>query len=814
MIAAGGSLETGIDASIFARAAELLARPLSPTALEKEALQTTDATNQPPVDGPSTKAFVQESVATAPVKEVKTSEATGGAALASAQCIGDVVAGLNSFQREMKEKLRSPSARKQGPPKIRRHDPKVLTEFERREKMSEIEALEKQLRKTKGQAGSSSSQPTLASGASKAPSRPRSRAGSNASSQCPSAPSSARGTTAKETPLKDASREQDGHGSCNQEVPAGDVENKWKKQAEERVKARMLEEASARKEQRRRAEEEKQTRHQESEVRARELEAAARDRVQARLRDERKKEQQQKAEELREIKEREERAQRQEEHRLKALKRAAERHQAEERRALEEAMVEAEHKMKQEEESKAKAVELQERTRQRIQQREQEQLERRAAEEAQQRALAAEQARLAEEKLRQQQMSLERAKARAANFRQRLQTEEHERAKLEQEREEFERVNAEQALKERQNKRQWRLQGHRSESPVRGAAQEAAAPPDAESTRTKGPPQQRKMPAAKLREHPREGVDAEHTALPPKASVMPPKPPQRRGAAKAPQPARNVQPAEFEIVEPLWRPDADEDSAAGHNCQSNGAVCCTVDFFGVGGVLDDDEIDHVSARRQVDAVLEQPASGAGRKLPMLDTRLPTSKLRRVGSSPHNRARSEPPPRPAPAGCSRPNTASSTNSDRYLESQAETFEHNPGLDYPEDRFDLQMLMTASEDINPPQAPSPQPARQKPAWKQKAIPLQSNDYYLDLIKGSRAKPGVSQQAKPPSGGPSAWSEGPRGYASQLQRAADVQAQQNMEADRRMGRGFAVLQKVQQRALQATPSRSVSAESGLEY
>jgi len=87
----------------------------------------------------------------------------------------------------------------------------------------------------------------------------------------------------------------------------------------------------------------------------------------------------------------------------------------------------------------------------------------------------------------------------------------------------------------------------------------------------------------------------------------------------------------------------------------------------------------------------------------------------------------------------------------------------------------------------------------AWKQKPIQVQSADDYLHALKAARGLDG--------GGGGGRKGEG---YGQQMrQRAADVQAAQRREEGAREERGYAVLQRVQNRALQVSSSRSASCE-----
>eukprot|EP00435_Cladocopium_sp_Y103_P048449 s233_g14.t1 len=96
-----------------------------------------------------------------------------------------------------------------------------------------------------------------------------------------------------------------------------------------------------------------------------------------------------------------------------------------------------------------------------------------------------------------------------------------------------------------------------------------------------------------------------------------------------------------------------------------------------------------------------------------------------------------------------------------------------------------------------AKSPKP------WKQKAIQVNSAEHYLEALKAARGQSSAKACAK------SRPTPGTKGYAEQLRlRAEDVEAKQREDEDVRMERGYAALQRVQQRALQASPMREARA------
>jgi len=100
----------------------------------------------------------------------------------------------------------------------------------------------------------------------------------------------------------------------------------------------------------------------------------------------------------------------------------------------------------------------------------------------------------------------------------------------------------------------------------------------------------------------------------------------------------------------------------------------------------------------------------------------------------------------------------------------------------------------------------PRRVGNPWRQRAIEVQPTDYYLELIKAARNGGGGGVGGKH---GSELAKEG-QGYGDKVrQRAHDVEATQRKQEGERQERGYAVLQRVQRRALQAAPSRSASCD-----
>lgn len=246
---------------------------------------------------------------------------------------------------------------------------------------------------------------------------------------------------------------------------------------------------------------------------------------------------------------------------------------------------------------------------------------------------------------------------------------------------------------------------------------------------------------------------------------------------------------------------------------SNGAVKCTVGFFGMGGGdLPDDDFgdqtdDYASAVAQA-----QPADGlrghrcgqqaggpdAGSQSgsdhpPLLQPAHAAAQP--SGLSPltlrqaPQRSYSQPPPLRGPASSS----------------------HGPT---PRGAFESQegpsgaLRSPASAQSDP--VTSRAAPRQAP-WKQKPIQLNSQAHYLDLLKQARGGQvaGSGGHGRVCDAGEHSSCQGD-GYAREArQRACDVEALQRKEMGEREERGYAVMARVQQRAMQAAPSRSSSCD-----
>lgn len=901
-----------VDASVFAKAAELLARPLSPTALEKEQQEHAAGKSRPsPVTKiPSSQVAAKRSspnrrpaarspqLATARVEGPSGVPATGSAATsprgaasteqpaeaeeARLEAAGsgggsilNAVAELNSLQKGWKEKINSPSFRKAPVPKVnRKPEPKVLTEEERHEKLGEIDALEQQLEEAKGKAAAVTAAASAAAAAAQA-----------AAAVMASAPV---GRTSDDEP------DEHGEGAASHSSSRRDEteEEAYRRQAEERVRARRRQETSERRERDRREAEERQARQAEAESKARELEKAAKERVDARLREERVREQQgrEECELQRQLKE--QRAAGAEELRLQAAKRVAEREQAERRRALELCEAEAEERRLQAAESEAKVAEGRERTRLRMQRRAQDLREQQLqVEEAERRRLEAE-ASAAELRQQQAQLSQQKARARAAEFRERARADEEDRAFLEAEALAREQEQREAAARDRKQKRNWRkpqpahpapeqqherctsppATGSRAPSPVSALCSAAPAAPIASSGRgpravsepfvdhataapapmSKGPNEQRSRP-----QH--GGTSAPAAARANRAPKANDKPARRQGravstGATSGSRAGGGAPAGSDDVAPGYgqaaRRRSCSASAAVVSNAEDGTVRCTVGFFGFGeSPLDDDgpeefQADAVTEATPAPAMLKrppvQPRPQARLEAP-LQTQLdppqasvrqwqppaapaarpasreaaqPVSQAQPVMRAMPVRAYSQPPPaRPPMAPGSR------------ASSPALSVDEPPAFNEDDEGIDQvqPQCLSPGAASNQSEQNSRQPrARGAQPWKQKAIKVAPTNYYLELLKAARGKgkPAPASGASPgysaarggdessAGGAALAWEDGQRGYADQLRRRADdVQATQRREEGARYERGYAVLQRVQQRGLQA---RSHSTDS----
>jgi len=694
-----------IDVSVFSKMAELLARPLSPTALEKEeAAKTQNGKRVPKAKVPSRKAAARPKAeskaaasmqAAAPlIKEADAEEPMTSkehSTFSEDKGILSAVSELSGLQQEWKEKMKHPAFRKGGPPRMKRPPaPAVLDEEERRQKMEEIDTLEVQLKEAK----------TLAAAAKRA---------AQAAEQLAEA-------AAKEV----ESGSEDGQISQStepkKELPEGDLQQ----QAEARVKARKRQEAKEQRDRQRKEAEEKRLKQAEAEAKAKELERHAKERIQERIRSERARERQQQEELEREAEFKEQRSRQvAEELQQQALKRLSDKEHAEKHLADELAKAEAEAKRLQAQENHARAEELRQKTRRRVQQYTRQQRDQSMAQEEARRKRMEEEAQVAEDKIMQAIRSQERAKARATEFKHRERSVEKAKAMLQGEQEVRQQELAEVAQLERQRKRHWRAELAR-------------------------------RPATPLR-----------SDISSRASSHPP------------------------LTRPAPRP---ADLGGGRSAESSRASTPNCPMWAIVDSAGNEEGHRPKPQ------LPKPTQESVKKVP----------LQRL-----TRAVSQPPIRPKAVERVEhvepvvPRVQSSGSGDQSRASTPVDHWDEPDFveevtAYPENPRLNSAKAPSLDEASVPSSPggkSPKP------WKQRAIQVNSTEHYLEALKAARGHQPKAAKSRP--------APGSKGYAEQLRlRAEDVEAKQREEEDVRMERGYAALQRVQQRALQASPMRGARA------
>lgn len=892
-------MDINVDASVFSKMAELLARPLSPTALEKEeqlaagtpqssksgkthstgggssssrsakAAAKTSARPKATAKSPATaRAAASSSKRGSPtasaaevdlpavagdVAELPASPERSLAAEEIADCEGrragggsilSAVAGLSDLQQEWKDKMKSPSHRKSGPPKMKRPpQPKVLTEEERRDKMTEIDSLEAQLAQARNVAAAAKAVAAATVEASHAAVQGSAVAAPTASQDQDEEDESGDGVE-----LEKSKPDSPEEGASD-----------FHRQAEERVKAQKRQEAIERKKKQREESAMKEARHAEAEAKAKELERQASQRVQDRLRAERAREQRMREEEEQHAKLKEQKAQEAgEELRQQAARRVSEREEALKQRAQEMSKRESEEQRLRKEENEMRAQELRQKTRLRMQQRTCENREQQLAEEEMRRRELQEAAEAAENKQRQTALNQQRAMERAAEFRQRTRNEEEARARIAEEQQANEQRRAEAALRDRQQKRQWRA-GHNSASPaemtnsedcnveqpgLNSEASQAAVP-----ARARQVPPRPSLDRVKPADHaPATSVGQPGTCVAGHQANIPDRGQSkstrnnsrgrgvtttRRGVQmrKNSQVSRKDAQRASEIVSPTCNAAESDATTWCPVVEDGDTVQCTVGFFGIGGDMDDeDEEDDnqlkcdddaksdISVAKQVGGYVgskNQEGSYASKaKAARLPSRGSSRGSTRASSAvapplpPGNhragaRAVSQPPLTRADIPLAEDSRPSSRCSSPALPAHIPL--HHPNIRSPRSP---DAGSSFSEPTTGGHSPRGSPAvRKAEPWKQKVVQVKSADYYLDALKAARSKPlskgknasAVGGRAVPQSGG----------YAEQLrQRASDVEVLQRAEEGARMERGYAALQRVQSRALQATPTRSMSA------
>mmetsp|Transcript_33520 Transcript_33520/g.53422 ORF Transcript_33520/g.53422 Transcript_33520/m.53422 type:complete len:847 (-) Transcript_33520:76-2616(-) len=844
-------VELGIDTSVFERAAALLNRPLSPTALEKEQLQKgRQLPESEPARKPQAKAKGKAKAKAAPTIEPPTDEQQGSKAPAEtsveaqqdgadnretvtnavvdeAPSILAAVAELSGLQKDWKQKINSPSYRKAPVPRLNRKQPKTLTDEERHEKLGEIDALEQELEAAKAKAAE------VTAAAQRATEWVSQKVGESESAA---------------------------GGSCEDNDTHPQAHD-YRHLAEERVKERRRKEAHERRERERRESLERQAKHLEAEAKAKELERITKERMQSRLREEKERQQREIEEANKQQQLREERAASVEELRVQAAKRVAEREEAMRRKAKEEVMSEAEERRRQEEESAAKAEEGRERTRLRMQQRAQEVRAKQLLEEEARQRRMQEDAAQAAERQAQAEISRARARARAAEFRQRCRDEEEERAFLQAEEAAIQEEWAQAALLERQQKRHWRT----GEPPVSQSPRHIKQSASSDGRGEEAQQESRPATADSLSAAPPiKSVSSEAMANAPamkkvapirapgteasKATKVPPRPPcdrsyssQHKTPVSAGPKARSkpAQQGSNNMGKPRSRSlsveaparEGRSNAAQITDSSADGPIRCTVGFFGVNDIdyLNDEDNDDeiaVAAEEHVPRIAEvaQPqvrkTSSAESNRQRNSSRLASqpTKIPRAYSQPPP---SRPPVMPGPVlGGSRPESPATPDS-RYYDVPDYRLD-SPAPATPLQRHDVPKDKVSSPLASPGAASNrsdPMDRRQQPQpWKQKAISVQPADFYLNKLKAARGhapvnsggspvkKTSVPLAASEGSEAP-AWGEGPKSYADMMRmRARVVEATQRQEEGAKFDRTNAVLQRVQQRAAQV-PLRSAS-------
>lgn len=850
-------VELGIDTSVFERAAALLNRPLSPTALEKEQLQKgrqvpeseaprktqakakgkAKAKSAPVIEPTADKQSVPGSPNGAeslmePLHDIADQQETchNGNAGDDAPPILAAVAELSGLQKDWKQKMNSPSYRKAPVPRNNRKQPKTLTDEERNEKLGEIDALEQELEAAKAKA----------------------------------AEVTAAAQRATEWVAQRVGESEEIAGSRDHETESHPQD--YRDLTEERVKEKRRKEAHDRRERERREQLEKQAKHLEAEAKAKELERITKERMRTRLREEKERQQREAEEAAKQQQLREERASGAEQLRIQAAKRVADREEAMRRKAQEETALEAEERQRQEEENLAKAEEGRERTRLRMQQRAQEaRAKQLLEEEARQQRLQEEAARAAERES-QAEVSRARARARAAEFRQRCREEEEERAFLKAEEAALEEDIAHAALIERQRKRHWRTgdppisqspRYARQSSPVasngRGDEQEWNRPetgdlisnPDAPAVSSDAAP---KAPAVA-----KTGPSRAQSTEVSKAKA-PPRPPSDRSRANQKKIAANAAPkarskptdhgsnntgkarARSLSVETTPAREGRSNAAQVTDASGDGPIRCTVGFFGVNDIDYLDDEDEEGDAPIVDEERTTPSPSVLAAVAKAEVRRPSysdanrqRNLAPQASQPTKitRAYSQPPPSRPPVmpatvmSGSRPESPATPDSGYYevpdyrLDSPATPVRRQ---EVPSEKVKspLQSPGAMSNRSDPTSMDKQAPRKQAQPWKQKAINVQPADFYLNNLKAARGqattggspakKPAVPLVASEGSEAPS-WGEGPKSYADMMRmRARVVEATQRQEEGAKFDRTNAVLQRVTQRAAQV-PSRSAS-------
>jgi len=481
------------------------------------------------------------------------------------------------------------------------------------------------------------------------------------------------------------------------------------------------------------------------------------------------------------------------------------------------------------EESEARAQELREKTRLRMQQHSREQREQSIAEREAQLKQEQEEAQAIRERQYQAQINQQKAKARAAEFKQRMRLEEEARLRMEEEQVATEQERGEAARLDRLRKRQCRPGDPvpAAQPPVVPASSSSAKAPQARAKQMPPrPPEMRgeradpeaaggssvRMPseAARSKSQSRQGSRGVQGA--PQIRRVNSRKLEAQGNPRRSSDASEVfrgKDIEREDAETAWSPAVDDGDI----------VRCNVGFFGVcNDPLDEEDAMEDSSKEDSQSLppagLPRVPDGYAAKASRLPSRGSSRGSTRAPSAP------APPLQPtvvvggAARALSQPPLARNSYRSAAIDSPADSRDSSPRwnpvspLEADIASGGLPRSPGAGSSFSEPTTHSRPPLQASPAhhkptpWKQKAIKVQSADYFLDAMKAARGQ----KQAPGQKSGPGKNTAG--GYAAQVrQRASDVEVQQREEEDARMEKGYAALQRVQQRGLQASPMRSDS-------
>lgn len=248
-------------------------------------------------------------------------------------------------------------------------------------------------------------------------------------------------------------------------------------------------------------------------------------------------------------------------------------------------------------------------------------------------------------------------------------------------------------------------------------------------------------------------------------------------------------------------------------------VRCTVGFFGLGGGVlgeigdpndEDDDADSIGEPPQAIAwkadVSQKPNLGAQmRKIPQAAQASPVAIPPRIEAA---TPPLEEPPEPSVSRRYTPPQRSQSQPPPLRPVAAVQRDWVPKVDDGQE-FNYGRTSPGGSVQSDPSLAQRGGARPAP-WKQKPIQLNSANHYLDLLKQARSGPAPARGRD--GADAEAWAAPPpdgSGYAREMrQRASAVEALQKKERGMREERGYAVLQRVQQRALQAAP-RSASCD-----